>query len=68
MILKLIEAKEGVHIEIDEDLLAEVVAITESPKALIGSFEERFLRLPPEVIITSMKRINGISQCLKMAH
>ena len=52
---KAIEAKEGVHIEIDEDLLAEVVAITESPKALIGSFEERFLRLPPEVIITSMK-------------
>ncbi|AOO65661.1 glycine--tRNA ligase subunit beta [Sulfurospirillum halorespirans] len=52
---KAIELKEGVHIEIDEDLLAEVVAITEYPKALIGSFEERFLRLPPEVIITSMK-------------
>ena len=52
---KAIEEQEGVHIEIDEDLLAEVVAITEYPKALIGSFEERFLRLPPEVIITSMK-------------
>lgn len=52
---KAIEKQEGVHIEIDEDLLAEVVAITEYPKALIGSFEERFLRLPPEVIITSMK-------------
>ncbi|MDD2383610.1 MAG: glycine--tRNA ligase subunit beta [Sulfurospirillaceae bacterium] len=52
---KAIEVQEDVHIEIDEDLLAEVVAITESPKALIGSFEERFLRLPPEVIITSMK-------------
>lgn len=52
---KAIEAKEGVKIEIDEDLLAEVVAITEYPKALMGSFEERFLRLPPEVIITSMK-------------
>lgn len=52
---KEIETEEGVHIEVDEDLLAEVVAITESPKALIGSFEERFLRLPPEVIITSMK-------------
>lgn len=35
--------------------MAEVVAITEYPKALMGSFEERFLRLPPEVIITSMK-------------
>ena len=52
---KALEAKHGVRIEIDEDLLAEVVAITEHPKALIGSFEERFLRLPPEVIITSMK-------------
>lgn len=52
---KAIEAKEGVRIEIDADLLAEVVAITEYPTALIGSFEERFLRLPPEVIITSMK-------------
>ncbi|WP_067176789.1 glycine--tRNA ligase subunit beta [Sulfurospirillum sp. UCH001] len=52
---KVIEKQEGVHIEIDEDLLAEVIAITEYPKALIGSFEERFLRLPPEVIITSMK-------------
>lgn len=52
---KEIEAKSGVCIEIDEDLLAEVVAITEYPKALMGTFEERFLRLPPEVIITSMK-------------
>ena len=52
---KAIEAKEGVSIEIDAALLAEVVAITEYPTALIGSFEERFLRLPPEVIITSMK-------------
>lgn len=52
---KAIEKKENVTIEIDEALLAEVVAITEHPKALIGTFEERFLRLPPEVIITSMK-------------
>ena len=47
--------KEGVAIEKDEELLAEVVAITEFPTALKGSFEERFLELPPEVIITSMK-------------
>jgi len=52
---KAIEAKENIHIEIDPDLLAEVVAITEYPKALMGTFEEQFLRLPPEVIITSMK-------------
>ncbi len=45
----------GVAIERDEELLAEVVAITEFPTALKGEFEERFLELPPEVIITSMK-------------
>jgi len=45
----------GINIEIDEDLLREVVAITENPTALLGSFDEAFLRLPPEVIITSMK-------------
>ena len=50
-----IEKKYGVNIEIDEDLLDEVVAITENPTALLGSFDEEFLRLPPEVIITSMK-------------
>lgn len=50
-----IEKENGVKIEIDEDLLKEVVAITENPTPLLGSFDEEFLRLPPEVIITSMK-------------
>ena len=50
-----IERENGVKIEIDEDLLDEVVAITEHPTALLGSFDEEFLKLPPEVIITSMK-------------
>ncbi|SFV65934.1 Glycyl-tRNA synthetase beta chain [hydrothermal vent metagenome] len=50
-----IEATNGVNIEIDDDLMDEVVAITENPTALLGSFDEAFLELPPEVIITSMK-------------
>ena len=50
-----LEAEHDVLIERDNALLAEVVAITENPKALIGSFDELFLELPPEVIITSMK-------------
>ena len=50
-----LEKENGVKIEIDEDLLNEVVAITENPTALLGSFDEAFLRLPPEVIIVSMK-------------
>ncbi len=50
-----IEAESDLRIEEDEALLNEVVAITEYPKALMGSFDEKFLELPPEVIITSMK-------------
>jgi glycyl-tRNA synthetase beta chain len=50
-----LEAEHNVIIERDRALLAEVVAITENPKALVGTFDELFLELPPEVIITSMK-------------
>lgn len=50
-----LEKEQGICIENDEALLDEVVAITEYPTALIGSFDAEFLRLPPEVIITSMK-------------
>jgi glycyl-tRNA synthetase beta chain len=50
-----LEAKHNIIIERDKDLLAEVVAITENPKALVGTFDALFLELPPEVIITSMK-------------
>jgi len=50
-----LEAEHGIVIERDRALLAEVVAITENPKALVGNFDALFLELPPEVIITSMK-------------
>ncbi len=52
---KKIEQEEGCEIEIDTELLAEIVAITENPHTLIGNFDKAFLKLPPEVIITSMK-------------
>jgi glycyl-tRNA synthetase beta chain len=50
-----IESKHSCKIEVDSDLLDEIVAITENPKALFGEFDESFLKLPNEVIITSMK-------------
>lgn len=50
-----IEAMSGLKIEIDENLLDEVVTITESPVALLGEFEADFLEVPSEVIVTSMK-------------
>ncbi|HIP18169.1 MAG TPA: glycine--tRNA ligase subunit beta [Sulfurovum sp.] len=50
-----LEVAYNIVIERDSALIDEVVAITENPKALVGSFDELFLALPPEVIITSMK-------------
>ncbi len=50
-----IEKAQDIKIEIDKDLLEEVVAITEYPTALFGTFDKEFLKLPPEVVITSMK-------------
>lgn len=50
-----LESRHNILIERDRALLAEVVAITENPKALVGTFDELFLALPAEVIITSMK-------------
>ncbi len=50
-----LESTHNIIIERDRSLLSEVVAITENPKALVGTFDELFLELPPEVIITSMK-------------
>ena len=40
---------------IDEDLLDEVTALVEWPNALTGKFEERFLQVPAEALIASMK-------------
>ncbi|GGN96713.1 glycine--tRNA ligase subunit beta [Saccharibacillus kuerlensis] len=43
------------NIAIKEDLLEEVVFLVETPTALFGTFEESFLNIPQEVLITSMR-------------
>lgn len=40
---------------IDGDLLDEVTGLVEWPVALTGSFEERFLEVPAEALVSSMK-------------
>lgn len=40
---------------IDEDLLEEVVFLVEYPTALCGRFEEKYLALPSEAVITPMR-------------
>ncbi|WP_078545586.1 glycine--tRNA ligase subunit beta [Litchfieldia alkalitelluris] len=42
-------------VPVDEDLLEEVNNLVEYPTALFGKYEEEFLDLPEEVLITSMK-------------
>ena len=40
---------------LDDDLIDEVTALVEWPVALVGSFDEDFLNVPPEPLIYSMK-------------
>lgn len=42
-------------IELDPDLLEEVTNLVEYPTAFVGEFDERFLSIPEEVLVTSMK-------------
>ncbi|GHR08204.1 glycine--tRNA ligase beta subunit [Helicobacter pylori] len=53
--IKELETKHRIIVEIDRDLLDEVVAITEYPNVLLGEFDKAFLKLPSEIITTSMK-------------
>ncbi|SLL32632.1 Glycine--tRNA ligase beta subunit [Mycobacteroides abscessus subsp. abscessus] len=53
--IKKLEEENNWIIPIDEDLLEEVTNLVEYPTALYGTFEEAFLELPTEVLITSMK-------------
>ncbi|HDK37531.1 MAG TPA: glycine--tRNA ligase subunit beta, partial [Thiolapillus brandeum] len=42
--------------EIDPELLDEVTALNEWPVAITGNFEEKFLTVPPEALILTMKK------------
>ncbi|WP_461481128.1 glycine--tRNA ligase subunit beta [Porticoccus sp.] len=45
----------GGNAVIDDNLLDEVTALNEWPVPLVGRFEERFLQVPAEALISSMK-------------
>lgn len=53
--IKAIEAAENVQVEIDPDLLNEVLNLVEYPAAFMGAFDAKYLALPEEVLVTSMK-------------
>jgi len=46
---------EGGKAAIDERLLEEVTYLVEDPTPLCGTFEEKYLQLPPELLVTSMR-------------
>lgn len=48
-------AQEGGRALLDADLLEEVIYLVEYPTALCGRFDEAFLSLPKEAVITPMK-------------
>ena len=45
----------GGRAAIDEGLLEEVTYLVEDPTPLIGTFEEKYLQLPRELLVTSMR-------------
>ena len=45
----------GGQAEITEELLEEVLYLVEYPTALCGRFEDKYLQLPPEAVITPMR-------------
>jgi glycyl-tRNA synthetase beta chain len=53
--LTALENEQNWDIPIDEDLLEEVNNLVEYPTALFGKFEEEYLSLPDEVLVTTMK-------------
>ncbi len=53
--IKAIEAEQNVSVDIDPDLLNEVLNLVEYPTAFMGHFDEKYLEVPEEVLVTSMK-------------
>lgn len=50
-----VERELGVSVIQDDALLDEVVNLVEYPVVASGTFDEKFLEMPPEVLVTSMK-------------
>src|SRR5262249_46075706 len=58
---------QGFELIEDEALLDEVTGLVEWPVVLMGSFDQDFLRLPPEVIRTTI-RVNQKCFVVRVAH
>ncbi len=54
IIKKALESLE-LDVDMDEELIEEVAYLTEFPKAVVGNFSEKYLSLPEEIIVTTVK-------------
>ena len=66
-------AEKNWQLALDEELLEEVTNLVEYPTAFVGSFDEKYLSVPDEVLVTSMKEHQRYfevrnDQCLLMPH
>ncbi|NFV78962.1 glycine--tRNA ligase subunit beta [Magnetospirillum aberrantis] len=48
-------AREGLSLRADDGLLAEVTGLVELPNVLVGTIDDKFMGVPQEVLITSMR-------------
>jgi glycyl-tRNA synthetase beta chain (EC 6.1.1.14) len=57
------EQRTGARAELPEKTLLEVVNLSEYPTVLVGTFDEEFLRVPEEIIVTPCSCTSAISRC-----
>lgn len=53
--LRRLEAATGLRVRPDEGLLGEVIHLGEYPVGIVGEFDPRFLEIPEEIVVTSMR-------------
>ena len=54
--LKQIADRFNARIDLDQDLLDEVTSLVEWPVVLTGSFDEKYLKIPDDVLISAMRK------------
>jgi glycyl-tRNA synthetase beta chain len=63
--LQILSKRTGGKAVIDEGLLNEVTALVEWPEPILASFDRRFLELPPEPLISTMR---GNQKCFHLVN
>ena len=55
----------GVRLQLDQDLLDEVTGLVEWPVVLMGQIDEKFMDLPSEILVASMRSHQKYFSCLR---